>query len=521
MNSIEEKANIGLKLRWSKRFSLTTRILAVNIFALALMVFGLFALDSFRTGLFEERLKTTRIKMEAIAEIIAETPIDKRADYLVRVGKKNDSRIRLYDKKGKKVIDNFLISAPTYILRNPDDEPLEKIAARYLDNIFNFLVLAPKLQPFEEPENDILSAWDHSESVTANNPFSEVRNAKDLSPVIITIAKTMDGNFTLIETMNAHDLRIKIRSERARIFIFFLIVLTISILLSLFLARTIVRPIRRLATSAVKVRMGRSPHVAIPRLPERSDEIGMLARALSDMSMALRNRIELTQSFADDVAHEIKNPLASLRSALDGLDNIKDPILSQQLLNVAKIDVRRLDRLITDIAEAGRVDSQITKAKFENINIVNLIENSIENRRLREESNNQLINMDYDKNIANHIMAEKIRIERVIENLIDNALSFNKIGTAIKIDILADDNNIIVRICDNGPGIKECDYEKIFQRFYSSRPEEDFGKHSGLGLAISRTIIEAHDGKIRARKRPDNKQGACFEIELPAAEAHE
>ncbi len=519
MKLIEQKINTNLTLRWSKRFSLTTRILAVNIFALALMVFGLFALDSFRTGLFEERLKTSRIKMDAIAKIITETPVDKRAEYLVRIGKKNDSRLRLYNDKGVKVIDNFLIAEPTYILRNPDNEPVEKIVARYLDYVFNFLVLAPKLQSFEEPNNDILSSWDNIELVSANNPYSEVRNARDLSPVIITIAKTMDSNFTLIETINAHDLRIKIRAERARIFIFFLIVLTISILLSLFLARTIVRPIRHLATSAVKVRMGRSPHVTIPRLPERSDEIGMLARALSDMSMALRNRIELTQSFADDVAHEIKNPLASLRSALDGLENIKDPNLTVQLLNIAKDDVRRMDRLITDIAEAGRVDSQIAKAQFENINIINLINNIIIHRKQRDDG--QKILFEYDQSLSLTIMAEKTRVERVFENLIDNALSFNKANKPIKIDIETMDNIIVIRVCDNGPGIKESDYEKIFQRFYSSRPDKDFGKHSGLGLAISRTIIEAHDGVIRAIKRPDNIQGACFEIQLPAVESHE
>ncbi len=519
MKPMSQNSNADLKLSWSKRFSLTTRILAVNIFALALMVFGLFALDSFRTGLFEERLKTSRIKMDAIAEIITETPVDKRADYLVRIGEKNDSRIRLYDDKGEKVIDNFLISEPTYTLRDPDDEPIEKIAARYLDYVFNFLVLEPNLQSFEEPEDDRLSAWEHAEKVAANNPYSEVRNARDLSPVIITIAKTMDGDFTLIETINAHDLRIKIRAERGRIFIFFLIVLTISILLSLFLARTIVRPIRRLATSAVKVRLGRTAHVTIPRLPERSDEIGMLARALSDMSMTLRKRVELTQSFADDVAHEIKNPLASLRSALDGLENIKDPALSKQLLDVAKDDVRRMDRLITDIAEAGRVDSQIAMAQFEEINVITLIEDILKNRKQRDDG--KIIIFEYDNNISISIMAEKIRIERVIENLIDNALSFSPPNKPIEINASADHGVIMISVCDNGPGIKESDYEKIFQRFYSSRPEEDFGKHSGLGLAISRTIIEAHNGNIRAMQRPDKKSGACFEIILPAAESHE
>ncbi len=504
-----------LKLFWSKRVSLAARILAVNIFVLLLMIFGLFALDNFRTGLFEERLKTSRIKLDSIAEILTTIPNDEKAKYLIRIGKKNNSRLRLYDQNGHKVIDNFIISEPNYILRDPDKEPLEKVIARYLDYAFDFLVLKPNIGAFQEPDNDILSSWKEAASVTPNAPYSSIMNADDLSPVIMTIAKTSDGDNTLIETVNAHDLRIQIRAERARIFIFFLVVLCISILLSLFLARTIVRPIRDLAVSAVKVRLGRSSQVTIPRLPERRDEIGMLARALSDMSQALRRRIDHTQSFADDVAHEIKNPLASLRSALEGLQNIKDPKLSKQLMQIAQNDVQRMDRLITDIAEAGRVDSQISRAQFEMINLTNLIKEIIKNHHLKS-NNNVTINLEHSYTNAIMIMGEQIRIERVMENLIDNAISFNGDNQQITIKILENNDKVVINIIDNGPGIEANHYEKIFQRFYSSRPqEEDFGKHSGLGLAISRSIIEAHNGELFAKQRPDKKSGACFEIQLP------
>lgn len=518
-HSTTDNEENNLKLRWSKRVSLTARILAVNSFALILMVFGLFALDSFRSGLFDERLATSKIKMDAIADKLIEIPPNRRADYLVDIGRNNDSRLRLYDADGEKIIDNFIISKPNYILRDPNAEPIEKILARYLDYIFDFLVLAPSLEDYTEPQNDILSQWKNAKDVKPNAPYATVMNAPDLSPMIVTIAKTMDGQYTLIETVNAFDLRIKIRSERSRIFIFFLFVLAVSLLLSLFLARTIVRPIRLLAKSAVKVRLGRSPHITIPRMPERKDEIGMLARALSDMSMTLRTRIDRTQSFADDVAHEIKNPLASLRSALEGLETIKDPILSRQLLNIAKDDVLRMDRLINDIAEAGRIDSQISRAQFEKIDMVILINSLIENYKQRGNNIGSKIDLIIQTNMPTVIMGEKLRIERVIENLIDNALSFTGSKGLIEIYIQIWDNNLIINICDDGPGIAKDDYEKIFQRFYSSRPEnEDFGKHSGLGLAISRTIIEAHNGKIFAKKRADGKNGACFEIELPRAD---
>lgn len=512
-----------LQLRWSKRVSLTTRILAVNSFALALMVFGLLALDSFRSGLFDERLQTSRVKLDSLAELITDIPAQNRAEYLVRIGDKNDSRLRLYDAKGQKIIDNFAISSPNYILRDPDSEPIEKILARYLDKLFNFLVFEPQLQTFEEPKNDILSSWDGANKVNHNRPYSAIMNAPDLSPVIVTIAQTVDGQYTLIETVNAHDLRIKVRAERSRILIFFFIVLAISILLSLFLARTIVKPIRHLAVSAVKVRLGRSPDVSIPRLPERHDEIGMLARALSDMSITLRSRIDRTQSFADDVAHEIKNPLASLRSALEGLETIKDPILSKQLLDIAKDDVLRMDRLITDIAEAGRIDSQVSRAKFDTIDLLSTLDAVVRNYRQRDQSiDNSVITLVDETDIPPMILGERIRIERVIENLIANSISFAKPEGLIEIFVKSSQGMIIICVCDNGPGIDESDYEKIFQRFYSSRPvTEDFGKHSGLGLAISRTIIEAHNGSIIARKRPDGEKGACFEIQLPLVVSHE
>ena len=513
--------NSDLRLFWSKRVSLAARILAVNIFVLLLMIFGLFVLDNFRTSLFEERLKTSKIRLDSIAEILTTIPNEKRAQYLVRIGKKNDSRLRLYDENGHKVIDNFLIAEPNYILRDPDQEPFEKIIARYLDYSFDFLVSEPNIGVFKEPDNDVLSSWGKAKNVTPSNPYSNIMNADDLSPVVMTIAKTSDNNNTLIETVNAHDLRIQIRAERARIFIFFLVVLCISILLSLFLARTIVRPIRDLAVSAVKVRLGRASQVTIPRLPERRDEIGMLARALSDMSQTLRQRIDHTQSFADDVAHEIKNPLASLRSALEGLQNIKDPKLSEKLMKIAQNDVHRMDRLITDIAEAGRVDSQISRAQFEEINFTHLLKNIIQKYRLKfNNQNNIIFEQNEDDDIV--ILGEQIRIERVIENLIDNAVSFTQAKQEILIKLVHSHDKIIFNIIDDGPGIEASHYEKIFQRFYSSRPqEENFGEHSGLGLAISRSIIEAHNGELFARQRPDKKSGACFEIQLPKLKSDE
>ena len=299
---------------------------------------------------------------------------------------------------------------------------------------------------------------------------------------------------------------------------FFLFALGIGILLSTFLARTIVRPLRHLSRAAVKVRLGRAQEVTVPRLPSRRDEIGMLARALSDMSIALRQRIDATEAFAADVAHEIKNPLASLRSALDGAERIDDPKLRKQLMDVAKADVQRMDRLISDISDASRVDSQLAKAKFEPIDLGDMIEQLLQAREDRGSDKDVTIAFARPRRSIATVMGEDVRLERMLTNLIDNAVSFSPPGSVVEISATLADAEVIIRISDEGPGVPAQEREAIFRRFHSERPaSENFGKHSGLGLAIARTIIEGHHGRIMVRDRVDGKDGACFEIALPCA----
>ena len=258
----------------------------------------------------------------------------------------------------------------------------------------------------------------------------------------------------------------------------------------------------------------------MPRLPSRRDEIGMLARALSDMSIALRQRIDSTEAFAADVAHEIKNPLASLRSALDGVERIDDPALRKQLMDVAKADVHRMDRLISDISDASRVDSQLAKAKFESIDLGDMIEQLLQTREHRGGDAGVTIAFARPRRGVATVLGEDVRLERMLTNLIDNAVSFSPPGGLVEISATRADDEILIRISDEGPGVPEAEREAIFRRFHSERPRsENFGEHSGLGLAIARTIIEGHHGQIRVRDRVDGKQGACFEIAMPCAEA--
>jgi two-component system, OmpR family, sensor histidine kinase ChvG len=238
------------------------------------------------------------------------------------------------------------------------------------------------------------------------------------------------------------------------------------------------------------------------------------------MSNALRQRIDATEAFAADVAHEIKNPLASLRSALDGLDNIKDAGLRGELMDVAKDDVHRMDRLISDISEASRVDSQLAKAKFEMIDMGDMIEQLLLARESRDHDGSVQIAFARPRKGVAIVLGEDVRLERVLNNLIDNAVSFSPPSGIIEISATRTDKEVIIRISDEGPGVPMPEREAIFRRFHTERPpSESFGKHSGLGLAIARTIIEGHDGSISVHDREDGKQGACFEIAIPSPEA--
>jgi two-component system sensor histidine kinase ChvG len=273
-----------------------------------------------------------------------------------------------------------------------------------------------------------------------------------------------------------------------------------------------------LADAATKVRLGRARDVKVPRLPTRIDEIGTLARTLSDMTTAMHARIDAGEDFAADVTHELKNPLASLRSAIEGLDRVEQPELRTQLLDIANDDVRRLDRLITDISEASRVDAELSRTRFERVDVGALIEPIIAARESRRGEGEPRIAFARPRYGTAVILGEPSRLARVIENLLDNAVSFTPPNGVVRIGATGAGDQVIIRVEDDGPGVPPELREDIFRRFHSVRPTgETFGKHSGLGLAIARTIIEAHDGSIAAIDRPDMAQGACFEIQLPAA----
>jgi two-component system sensor histidine kinase ChvG len=505
-------------LGWSRRLSLTSRILAVNLFALALMAAGLFFLDSYRTRLLVERQESAKRQVVLLAKARRHVEEGELTKFLTGIARDEQLRIRIYASNGEKTFDSFAAAQPTYRLVDPRTEAWRKAAARVIDRVFDFLVQSPNLDRFVEPAKDVTSAWPEMRGIESGVTRSETRLADDLTHMISAATVLPGDNGMILTTQNARDVRALVRAERFTVGMFMLAVLAISVLLSLFLARTIVQPLQHLARAAVKVRLGRAPDVTIPRMPTRRDEIGMLARALSDMSSALRQRIDATEAFAADVAHEIKNPLASLRSALDGMVQVEDPRLREELMGVAQADVLRMDRLISDISDASRIDAQLAKAKFERIDLGDMIDQLLAARESRGADGDIRIAFARPRKGIAEIMGEDIRIERVITNLLDNAVSFSPPGGLVEISATRSGNDIIVRISDQGPGIPEEDREAVFRRFHSLRPDTNlFGKHSGLGLAIARTIIEGHHGSVTVDDREDGESGACFKVTLPAA----
>jgi two-component system, OmpR family, sensor histidine kinase ChvG len=323
----------------------------------------------------------------------------------------------------------------------------------------------------------------------------------------------------LLATTNDRTFTSAVRRQRAIISGAMAVVIAVSVLLSVFLARTIVRPLRRLALAAHRVRLGRSREVRVPRLPSRSDEIGLLARAVSDMSQSLRQRIDNMEAFAADVTHELKNPLASLRSAVDGLERVEDPELRLKLMGIAREDVGRLDRLINDISEAARTDAELARATFDRVDLGPLIEQLVGSWETRREKGDARIAFARPRKDTAVVMGKPDRLARAINNILDNAVSFSPPGGLVEIAAARVGDEVRIRIDDEGPGVPPDAREAIFNRFHSVRPEgESFGRHSGLGLAIARAIVEGHDGEIDVHDRDDAPSGARFTIRLPAAD---
>ncbi len=506
-------------LTWSARWSLTSRILAVNVFAVAMLAGSFFYLDSYRTRVSEERTQQAEADAQMIGSAVAAVPAAARPKLATKLAGIEGERVRIYDAAGTQVVDSWHYGPISYQLIDPETQPWKKHVARLMDKIFDDIVGADHVPYFIEPAIDVRDAWPEAKlaAADATRVYSMHRNAPDRTPML-SAAVLVPGVGTVLTTNNVRDITRIVRAERFAIGMVIGGVLLVSILLSLFLARTIARPLRILALAAHRVRLGRAREVIVPRLPSRRDEIGLLSRALSDMSQALRRRIDSVEAFAADVSHELKNPLASLRSAVDSLGVVKDEALQVRLLDIVRDDVIRLDRLITDVAEISRLDGELSRARFEAVDLGPMIERMVAARDERGRNGDVRVAFARPYLDTSVVFGDPSRLARMIENVIDNAVSFSPPGALVEVSAIGVEDIVLIAIEDEGPGVPPDKRDSIFRRFHTDRPDtETPERHSGLGLAIAKAIADGHDGTIEVRDRSDGRSGAHFLITLPRA----
>ena len=545
--------------------SLTRRIVFLNLAALIALVAGILYLNQFRAGLIDTRVQSLLVQGQIIAAAIAaqatvetdgitidpdkllelqagqsgspyrleatDFPInpERVAPLLRRLISPTRTRARIYDTDGSLLLDSRGLYMRG-LIQTFDLPPLgseKNIFERWWDSV-KLWYRRGEWAVYREIGS--ANGREYTEVASALNGLSAsvVRVGED-GGLIVSVAVPVQRYRAILGSLQlsteSGDIDAIVQAERMGILRVFLVASVITVLLSILLASTIAGPVRRLAAAAEKVRRGvKYRRAEIPDLGNRKDEIGHLARVLSDMTNALFKRMEAIEAFAADVAHELKNPLTSLRSAVETLPIARTDEQRARLLGVIKHDVRRLDRLITDISDASRLDAELARGATDPVDVGRLLETVVaiaQETRVTHKGRIQLAleHRRWGKN-AFFVLGHDSRLGQVFNNLVDNALSFSPADGSIRVHARRTSAGIVVTVDDDGPGIRAESMETIFERFYTDRPEADeFGQNSGLGLAITRQIVEAHRGTITAENRiaADGRiEGARFTVVLPA-----
>ena len=599
------KSRWRLRARWLRRSiearfssSLTRRIVTLNIGGLIVLVMGFLWLNQFRADIIAARTQSLQTQAGIIAAAIAASaavetdtitldpekllqsapgggaalvPSDEDSiefsinpervgPVLHRLVTPTHTRARIYDRDGLLLLDSQTLSARGATSRPEGNETVGGDASwpqRTWAAVRQFFSPAKTPRGAGNWTANGKSIPEVADAL-AGRAASLVR-ANASGETIVSVAAPVQRSSTvrgaLVLSTQGGDIDKVIASERWALLRFFLVILAVMLLLSLMLANTIAEPVRKLAEAAERVRRGIKSRQQIPDFTNRSDEIGHLSRALGDMTQALYSRIDAIESFAADVAHELKNPLTSLRSAVETLPRVKSGPSRDRLLSIMQHDVRRLDRLISDISDASRLDAELARGDAQPVDmaallpaVVAMIADSPRSRgislRLIVEGGDPARN-----STSFFVLGHDSRLAQVITNLVDNACSFSQPGGEVRIRLSrapaeassqteGGADRVIVAVEDDGPGIPAHALERIFERFYTDRPDDGFGQNSGLGLSISRQIVEAHSGRIRAENcvtaaaqavpagasgeidvdtRPRHGAGARFVVSLPAA----
>jgi two-component system, OmpR family, sensor histidine kinase ChvG len=521
---------------------LTRRILAVNVLALALLAGGFLYLGKYQASLIGQQIESLKTQGQVFAAALGESAVWDSADEgevllpdlarqtLRRVVEPTRARARLFDVKGD-------ILADSRVLRGPGDTvqvhelPAPKTTGpimRFSDLAYDWIVdkLPRRTRYPIYRENASERADDYPEVTRAlgGESASAIRSDPATGGLILSVAvpiqqyKQVLGAIML--STGSGEIEEEVRTVRLELLRIFSVALLVTVLLSFYLAGTIVRPIRRLAGAAERAR-GRRARVEIPDFTRRGDEIGDLSGSLREMTDALWQRMSAIESFAADVAHEIKNPLSSLRSAVETAVRIEDPVKQRRLMAIILDDVERLDRLITDISDASRLDAELSRLEVAPIDIGAMLEALADlHESTRMAGAPRLVLELNNRSRPLIVPGIETRLSQVFRNLIANAISFSPPLGEIRLSAGHDGRAVLITVEDQGPGIPEEKLMAIFDRFYTERPVgEKFGTHSGLGLSISKQIVQAHRGMIWAENRSDaggGDEGARFCILLPA-----
>jgi two-component system sensor histidine kinase ChvG len=544
--------------------SLTRRIVSLNIAGLVALVASILYLSQFRAGLIDARAQSLLVQAEIIAGAIAASatietntitidpdrladlkpgetygapdeysgldfPInpERVAPVLRRLISPTKTRARIFDRDGSLILDSRNLYGRgdvfrTDLLPSPGIAERTMIATRTWLNRGD-LPLYRELGPENKGYQEVTQSLDgQKSSIVRINERGEI-----IVSVAVPVQRFREVLGALMLSTQGEDIDQMVTAERLAILKVGGVASAVMIVLSLLLASTIAGPVRRLADSAERVRRRIQTRVEIPDFTIRRDEIGHLSGALRDMTDALYNRIEAIETFAADVAHELKNPLTSLRSAVETLPLARSENSRARLLEVIEHDVKRLDRLISDISDASRLDAELQRQDVTAVDLRHLLTTLTSVANETRIGDNIAVDVRFEGRGANDtfsVPGHDSRLGQVISNLLSNARSFSEAGGKIRIVCRRLRSEIEIIIDDDGPGIREDALERIFERFYTDRPHQ-FGQNSGLGLSISKQIIEAHRGRIWAENRTGRNgadgtlsiTGARFVVRLPAS----
>ena len=530
---------------------ITRRILAINVLALAILVGGILFLGEYRRTLIAAELEALKVQALMLAAALGESAVDtgdaNDADagggvsqrfvknvvhQMVRRLVKSTgagTRARLFDSGGVLIADSRLLLGRGGMVQIEDLPPPDAGGGGILTTLLD---VYDRLT--QSLSNGNSSPIYHESARQKANDYEEVSRAlagesgnatrqTGAGGMVLSVAVPVQRYKQVLGAMmlskGSGDIDAALFEVRMDILKVFAFALAVTVLLSVYLSGTIARPLHRLAAAAERIRHSHNRQDVIPDFDGRTDEIGNLAASLRDMTEALWQRMDAIECFAADVVHEIKNPLTSLQSAVDTAVRIKNAEEQRQLMSIIKEDVRRLDRLISDISDASRLDAELSRAEMGPVDLARMLSTLLDVQEATTgRAYKPLLLIDQQGDLK--INGMERRLAQVFENLIANAASFSRSGGTISIKARAKDGWIEVIIDDEGPGIPKGKEETIFERFYRDRPEgEKFGTHSGLGLSICKQIVETHGGMITAKNRKDaaaNIVGASLTVRLPA-----